>query len=342
MRAVQIARPGSHAELRCVDLPEPLRRHGEVLIQVSAAGINYADCIIRMGQYASARELHGYPIVPGFEIAGKVLESDDPQTFPVGAEVLGLTLFGGYSERITLTADRVYRLPAGLSLHQAAALPTVFLTAWYALHQQAHVQSGDVVLVHSAAGGVGGALAQLARRAGARVCGVVGNGNKIASAQAFGCERAIDKSSVDWRSSARDFAPDGFDIALDANGVETLRDSYRLLAPCGRLVIYGFHTMLPKNGRVNRLKLAWHWLRTPRFDPLRMTRDNKSVMACNLSFLSAKSHLLRIGMLELLEAFDSGDLRPPPVTPYPYTEVIAAHRALESGCTVGKLVLSFD
>lgn len=171
---------------------------------------------------------------------------------------------------------------------------------------------------------------------------MVGNGNKIAAAQAFGCQQVIDKRSVDWRNAARDFAPEGFDIVLDANGVETLRDSYCLLAPCGRLVIYGFHTMLPKNGRVNRLKLAWHWLRTPRFDPLQMTRDNKSVMACNLSFLGAKSDLLRRGMLELLEAFESGGLCPPPVTPYSHTEVIAAHRALESGNTVGKLVLTFD
>ncbi|MDP2324109.1 MAG: alcohol dehydrogenase catalytic domain-containing protein, partial [Gammaproteobacteria bacterium] len=158
--------------MQCVDLPEPLRRHGEVLIQVSAAGINYADCIIRMGQYASARELHGYPIVPGFEVAGNVLAGDDAQDFPVGAPVFGLTLFGGYCERIVLPVDRVYRVPTGLSLHQAAALPAVFLTAWYALHQQAQVQRGATVLVHSAAGGVGGALVQLACRAGARVCGV--------------------------------------------------------------------------------------------------------------------------------------------------------------------------
>ncbi len=322
-------------------LPEPRRRRGEVLIQVAAAGINYADCIIRMGLYASAKELHGYPIVPGFEVAGRVLESDDPQAFPVGAEVLAVTLFGGYCERIALPADRVYRLPANLSPLQAAALPTVFLTAWYAQHQQAHVACGDAVLVHSAGGGVGGALAQLARRAGARVCGVVGYGNKVAAAKASGCQHVIDKRSVDWRDAARDFAPDGFDIVLDANGVETLRDSYRLLAPGGRLLVYGFHTMLPKSGNINWLKLAWHWLRTPRFNPLQMTRDNKSVLACNLSFLSAKSGLLRNGMLELLDAFAHGALSVPTVTPYPHTEVIAAHRALESGTTVGKLVLTF-
>lgn len=341
-RAVQISRPGSHSQLQSVLLPEERRNPGDVLIQVAAAGINYADCIIRMGLYASAKELHGYPIVPGFEVAGTVLASDDEQNFPVGRAVLALTLFGGYAERIALPADRVYPVPGGITLQQAAALPAVFLTARYALHEQAHVQSGDSVLVHSAAGGVGGALVQLARRAGARVCGVVGKADKCATAMAAGCEHVIDKSSVGWSDAARAFAPDGFDVVLDANGVETLRDSYCLLAPGGRLVIYGFHTMLPRDGRVNWLSLAWHWLRTPSFNPLDMTRDNRSVLACNLSFLSAKSALLRRGMLELLEAFASGNLTPPPVTPYPHTEVISAHRALESGGTVGKLVLTFD
>lgn len=233
-------------------------------------------------------------------------------------------------------------MPGGLDQLQAAALPTVFLTAWFALHQQAHVASGDVVLVHSAGGGVGGALVQLARRAGARVCGVVGHRDKVATALAAGCELAIDKQAVDWRHAARNFAPTGFDIVLDANGVETLRDSYRLLGPGGRLVIYGFHTMLPKDGRLNWLKLAWYWLRTPRYNPLNMTRENRSVLACNLSFLSGKAGLLRRGMVELLDAFAKGELRAPPVTAYPHTEVVAAHRALESGRTVGKLVLTFD
>ena len=122
--------------------------------------------------------------------------------------------------------------------------------------------------------------------------------------------------------------------------MSTLLDSYRRVAPGGRLVIYGFHSMLPRRGgRPSRLALAWHYLRTPRFDPLRMTTSNRSVMAFNLSFLEEHAQALRAGMEHLVGLVDSGKLRPPPVTTYPLDEVARAHADLESGTTTGKLVL---
>ncbi len=108
----------------------------------------------------------------------------------------------------------------------------------------------------------------------------------------------------------------------------------------GKLVVYGFASMLPKTGgRPNWPKLAWDWLRTPRFNPLRMTQENRSVMACNLSFLSANAERLAEGVHWLLARFASGELAPPPVRCYPLAQVADAHRDLESGATTGKLVL---
>ena len=137
----------------------------------------------------------------------------------------------------------------------------VFLTAYYAIHELAHVKQGDTCLVHSAAGGVGSALCRLLKIAGCRVVGVVGRSHKVTHAKLAGADVVIDKSTQTLWSEAEKAAPNGFNSVFDANGVETLKYSYDHLAPAGKLIIYGFHTMLPKTGGYpNILKLAWHWL----------------------------------------------------------------------------------
>ena len=341
MRKIVIHRPGGYARLRLESHPDPVVSTGEVRVAVRHAGVNYADCVIRMGLYASAKRLVGWPITPGFEVAGEVTEVGPAVTgFTPGMRVIGVTLFNGYSSELVLPATQVFPIPAELDTAQAAALPTVFLTAWFALHELAHARQNEHVLVHSAAGGVGGAALQLARQAGAQVTAVVGGPHKIEAARTMGAAQVIDKSSGNLWAQLETLAPTGFDVILDANGVSTLGDSYRHLAPLGRLVVYGFHGMLPKQGgRPNGFKLAWDWLRTPRFNPLNLTMDNRSVLAFNLSFLSQRADLLLPAMQKILAGFDNGDFRCPPLTIYPLEQVAEAHRALESGQTIGKLVL---
>jgi NADPH:quinone reductase-like Zn-dependent oxidoreductase len=158
--------------------------------------------------------------------------------------------------------------------------------------------------------------------------------------RAAGADSVIDKSATDLFEAAERLSPDGYDVVLDANGVETLRASYEHVRPGGRLVVYGFHSMLPRGrGSPSWPGLAVSWLRTPRFDPLRMTNDNRSVLAFNLSYLFDRHDLLAEGMAALFAWLRAGALRPPPVTTYPFERVADAHRAIESGSTVGKLVL---
>lgn len=340
MRRIVIDKPGGYGSLRLLTEADRAPAPAEIAIEVEAIGVNYADGIIRMGLYESAKRLHGYPITPGFEIAGRVSEvGAQVRTFQAGDAVIGLTLFGGYSSRVLLTADRVFARPANLDAQSGAAIPTVFLTAWWMVHEQLHPRPGDTWLVHSAAGGVGSALAQLGKLAGCKVIGVVGGAHKLAAALAAGCDQVIDKSSSDLWAAARSAAPKGYQAIFDANGVSTLGASYQHLAPSGRLLIYGFASMLPHDGRLNWLRLAWDWLRTPRFNPLSMTRDNRSVLACNLSFLSGEAERLTEGMHWLLERFADGRLRAPSVTCFPLDRAADAQRAIESGRTTGKLVL---
>ncbi|HEX8825975.1 MAG TPA: medium chain dehydrogenase/reductase family protein [Archangium sp.] len=341
MRKVVIPRAGGYEQLTFETRPEPSPAPEEVVVTTEAIGVNYADCVIRMGLYASAKEYVGWPITPGFEFAGTVTAVGASVTdLAPGTKVLGVTRFGGYSTHVAVPRHQVFPLPARFDMAQGAGFPTVFLTAYYALFELAHPRPGQTLLVHSAAGGVGSALLQLGRIAGCRTVGVVGSTHKVETARALGAEVVIDKSREELWRAAEQASPRGYDVVLDANGVATLRESYRHLARPGKLVIYGFHSMLPRQGgRPNWVKLASDFVRTPRFDPLKLTNDNASVLAFNLSYLFEQRGVLEESMVRLLAWVDEGRITPPPVTRFPLDRVADAHRALESGSTVGKLVL---
>jgi NADPH:quinone reductase-like Zn-dependent oxidoreductase len=341
MRKVVVHKAGGHGRLVIEEHPDPPFGDHEVLIDVEAAGVNFADCVVRMGLYQSAKDYVGWPITPGFEVAGRVCAvGGGVDDFETGDSVMAVTLFGGYATRLAVPHHQVFRIPDGVSAAEAAGFPVVFLTAHYALFELAHVRAGGRVLVHSAGGGVGGALVQLAKDAGCHVVGVVGGGHKVDSVLGHGADHVIDTSREDLWPAAERLAPDGFDVILDANGGASIKQSYRHLRPPGKLVVYGFHTMFSRGrGRPDWLRLVFEWLRTPRFDPIRMTHDNRSVLAFNLSYLFQEHEILAEAMGRLLESLRQGRIHPLPTTPVAFDDVAEAHRALESGETVGKLVL---
>lgn len=341
LRRVVIHRAGAHDQLKLEAFEASPPGPGEVAIRVRAAGVNYADVVVRMGLYASAKHYVGWPITPGFEVAGEIEAiGEGVSGMAVGDRVFAVTRFGGYTSRLVVPRHQAWPVPEGLALPEAAGLPAVFGTAWFALHFLAHPRPGDRVLVHSAAGGVGGSAVQLARAAGCEVVGVVGAPHKVAVARGLGCHHVIDKSSEPLWPRAEDISGRGYDVVLDANGVSTLADSYAHLRPAGKLVVYGFASMLPRTGgRPRWLKLAWDWLRTPRFSPLELTTSSRSVLAFNLSYLFDRTELMAEAMGLLSEMVADGRFRPLATTACPFDEVARAHRDLESGQTVGKLVL---
>jgi len=344
-RRVIIDRPGGYDRLRVERFEPGHRRAGHVRIAVEAIGVNYADCVARMGLYASAAKYVGWPLVPGFEVAGHVAEADPSSPLREGDPVVAVTRFGGYATVLDVPAHQAMPFPSTPgptpTMASAAGLPTAYATAWYALFPLASVTRGQRLLVHSAAGGVGGAILGLAGRAGAETVGVVGRTDKVEVARALGATHVIDKSREDLFARARALAPHGYDVVLDANGAETLSRSYDALASPGRLVVYGFHSMLPRQGgKPSWPRLALSWLRTPRFDPLRMTGENRSVMAFNLSYLFDERTILERCFREIWEGLASGELPLLPTRTFPLEAVAEAHAALESGTTTGKLVLT--
>ena len=198
----------------------------------------------------------------------------------------------------------------------------------------------DKVLVHSAAGGVGTALLHLLKIDGNICVGVVGRSEKISVAKDAGATYTIDKGTQDLWQDAERLSPEGYDVILDANGASTLKESYRHLKPAGRLLIYGFASMFSHSGRKNLAKLIWYYLRTPRFNPFDLTGSNKTVSGFNLIYLFDKVDLFRSIMETLLEWDSAGDIPPIPITAFAFEDVDKAHQAMESGATVGKLVLA--
>lgn len=337
MRRILIRKPGGHEALELVSEPDPRPGPGEALVRVRAIGVNYADCIVRMGYYAAAKGL--YPMTPGFEFAGELLEGTG--ALRAGERVFGVTRFGAYADRIAVPERQLWRCPEGWELNDCAGFPAVFLTAYYGLHKVAKVERGELVLVHSAAGGAGSAFVQLARIAGCRVIGVVGAARKAAWVKELGAESVLVREEGDLWGAADRAAPEGFDAIFDSAGLDTLRAGYERLKPGGRLVAFGFADLLPRGkARPNLLRLAWNYLRVPRFSPLDMTTRNRGVLGFNLAFLFDKLILARDGLDAMLGWIAEGKIKKPPVTPFPLERVADAHRALESGETMGKLVLT--
>jgi NADPH:quinone reductase-like Zn-dependent oxidoreductase len=372
-QCVAIGRPGGQEQLRVITLKPGFATCGynmdnptpfidisgalpsqSVVVRVHSFSINYADCCIRWGLYESANKFVGWPIVPGFDISGVVeqVSKDDDSGLKVGDHVYGATFFGAYSTRVLVPSRQLRKLPKGLTLSQAAALPAVSLTALYTLYLGGQFPvdlsprptSNRSILIHSAAGGVGSMLVQMSKLVGmSKVVGVVGRSAKVDAAQALGCDVVIDKSQDDLWQQARTASPQGYAVVADANGVSTLQDSYDHLAPTGRLIVFGFHSNLPMGNDmlspVEWLRMIQKMTQMPKFNPMGLTASNKSIMGFNLSFFVEEIEMLGILYDQISEWFDAGELQCPRVLAMDMTEIAAAHELIQSGKSVGKIVI---
>ena len=325
---------------------------GCVVLRCEAFSVNYADVCIRWGLYESAKKFVGYPIVPGFDVAGTVERvGPDVRHLRPGDRVFGCTLFGAYSTRVLVPALQLRPLPPGLEAAEAAAIPAVALTALHALGLAGHhpgvpnLGSNRSVLIHSAAGGVGSMLVQMAKILGlSPVVGVVGGAAKVDEALRLGCDAVIDKSSEDlWGAAERAGPAGGYSTILDANGVSTLRDSYDHLAPTGRLVVFGFHSNLPM-GRAALSPLQWIGMgrrmsAMPSFDPMDMVTSNKSVLGFNLSFFADEKEVVSALFDQVCEWLKAGKLKLPRVVEMDMARIVEAHELIQSGKSVGKIVI---
>lgn len=336
MRQVAITRHGAPEVLQVLERDDPEPGPGEVRIRVRAAGVNFSDVLARMGLYRDAPPL---PAVVGYEVAGVVdAAGEDVTVVGIGERVTALIPFGGYSDCVVCPAHRVFPTPTTLSDTEAAAVPVTYLTAALALYRLANVTAGETVLVHNAGGGVGTAAIQLAMLRRATVIGTA-SGSKHMALRGFGVEHLIDYRHANVEREVRQLTRGrGVDVVLDPLGAESFAASYRMLAPLGRLVVYGMSAAAPGLRR-NMFKAVRAWWRVPRFKPLSLLSRNRSVMGLHLGHLWSEHTRIEPLVRLLLEEFRAGRLKPVIARTFPLEQAAEAHRFIQSRANIGKVIL---
>jgi NADPH:quinone reductase-like Zn-dependent oxidoreductase len=331
MRAVVITKHGGPGVFQVQEKPDPELGPGEVRIDVAAAGINFADVMARMGLYPDAPKT---PCVVGYEVAGTILELGEGVTeFTHGQRVLAGTQFGGYASQVVVPADGVLALPDGLTFEQGAAIPVNYGTAWMGLVGFGSLRPGERVLIHAAAGGVGIAATQVAKRQGAEVYGTASPG-KHARISELGVDHPLDYTSAGWERGLPKF-----DLIMDAIGGKSLRRSYELLGPGGRLIAFGVSALVSGERR-NPVSALSTVLRMPRFNLIKQMSASKAVIGLNMYTLSQDERRRAQVSAALRELLDEGAVQPVVAGTFSFEEAGAAHNMITERRNVGKVVLT--
>jgi NADPH:quinone reductase-like Zn-dependent oxidoreductase len=331
MRAVVITKHGGPGVLQVQERPDPALGPGEVRIDVAAAGINFADIMARLGFYPDAPKT---PCVVGYEVAGTILElGEGVEDLSHGQRVIAGTEFGGYASQVVVPADGVVALPDGLTFEQGAAIPVNYGTAWMGLVGFGSLRPGERVLIHAAAGGVGIAATQVAKRQGAEVYGTSSPG-KHARISELGVDHPLDYTTSGWE---RGLPP--FDLIMDAIGGKSLRRSYELLGGGGRLIAFGASGVVSGERR-NPIAALRTALRMPRFNMLKQMSASKAVIGLNMYTLSHDERRRAQTTAALRELLDDGTIKPVVAGSFSFEEAGAAQNMITERRNVGKVVLT--
>jgi NADPH:quinone reductase-like Zn-dependent oxidoreductase len=329
MRAVVITRHGPPEVLQVQEHPDPVPAAGQVLIDVRAAGINFADVMARMGLYPDAPKP---PCVVGYEVAGVVAQlGAGVEGVQVGDRVAAPVRFGGYAERVVTAAEGVVALPESMSFEQGATIPVNYATAWEAIIRLGNVVSAERVLIHSAGGGVGIAATQLAKRAGAEVWGTASPGKHQAIA-GFGVDHPVDYTAAGWERGLP-----GLDLVMDAIGGPSFRRSYKLLRAGGRLVCFGASGLVAGTER-NLLAAVKVGVQMPWFSIIKQMSASKAVIGLNVLTLWDE-HGSQRWAGPLTELLADGTIRPVVAESFRFEQAPNAHRYIAERRNVGKVVL---
>jgi NADPH:quinone reductase-like Zn-dependent oxidoreductase len=283
--------------------------------------VNFADTMARVGLYPDAPDL---PAVVGYEVAGTRADT--------GERVLAGTHFGGYQSRVVVAEEEVVPLPERLSFEQGAAVPVNYSTAWAGLVRYGGLQAGERVLLQAAAGGVGIAATQIAKKWGAEVYGTASAG-KHDAIRAEGVDVAIDYRQRGWEKGLPKF-----DLIMDAIGGRSFRTSYDLLNPGGRLIAFGASAVMSGDKR-HLLTAARAAVRMPRFNLIKQMGASKAVIGLNMLRLWEHAGTLRPWVDPLVELMEDGTIQPVVAAAVPFDRAADAHRMIAERRNVGKVVL---
>jgi len=313
VRCIRIEQFGGPDVLQVAEVPDPEAPEGGTVLDVSSAGVNWADTHQAENSYLASAEL---PLIPGGEVVG---------TTPDGRRVVALVQ-SGYAEKAVAFEVAMWEVPDGVSDAQALALVLQGTTAWHLLRTSAQLREGESVVVHAAAGGVGTIAVQLAKRFGAgRVIGTASSGEKRELATRLGADAVVDSGAEDLKGALREAnGGDRVDVVLEMVGGSTFEQSLDALAPFGRLVHFG---QAAREG-------------APAVDPGRLMGASRGVLGFWLVHMMRRPDLMTEAMEGMFRMILDGELEPIAGGEYPLDDARRAHEDLRSRGTVGKLVLT--
>lgn len=327
MRTIEFSGYGGPEVMRLTERPRPVAGRGEVLIQVAAAGVNRPDIFQRLGKYPPPP---GASDIPGLEVAGTVVAVGDPggeaARWAVGDRVLALVSGGGYAEFVAVAAVQCLPIPPALTMVEAAAIPETFFTVWVNVFDRGRLAPGEFLLVHGGSSGIGTTAIQMARSLGSRVLATAGSDPKCEACERLGAERAINYRSADFVDVAREHsAGHGMDVILDMVGGDYLPRNIEVLAADGRLVqialLRGAKAELDLNAVMRR----------------RLTITGSTLRP---QPIEAKARIARALEARIWPLLADATIRPVIHAVFPLAQAAEAHRALERGDHIGKVVLT--
>jgi NADPH2:quinone reductase len=323
MTAIEIREPGPPQVLRAVRRPLPQPKAGEVLIRVAAAGVNRPDVLQRKGLYPAPP---GASDIPGLEVAGVVVALGDGVTDPaLGARVCALLAGGGYAEYTTAPAVQCLPAPSQLALEEAAALPETFFTVWFNVFERARLRSGETLLVHGGSSGIGTSAILLGKAFGARLIVTAGTAAKCAACRELGADHAINYHEQDFvEATLRATDGRGADVILDMVGGDYVARNIAAAATNARIAVIAH-----QGGAKAEIDLR----------PLMVKRLQISASTLRAQSVESKGRLAAALRQHVWPLFATKRLKPLIHARFPLADAAAAHKLMESGAHIGKIVL---
>jgi len=334
-KSFRISKAGSLNNIRLVEekLREP--EENEVTIEVKAIGLNFADLFAIQGLYSATPK---GSFIPGLEYSGMVTKKGkNVLDYEIGMRVMGTIRFGAYTTHLNIDPRYIIKLPEDWSFEEGASFIVQSLTAYYSLVELGNIKQDYTVLIHSAAGGVGIYANRIAKIYNAFTIGTIGSESKRNFLINEGYDEIIFRSNNFSKKLQHILEDRKLNIVLESIGGKIFEDSFKLLAPSGRIIIYGGAQFMSHSAKPDYLKLIPKYLFRPRVDPLSLSNLNKSIMGFNLIYLWDRPNELKVMIKNILEM----NLKKPHIGKvYSFRNLMEALRYFQSGRSIGKVIVT--
>lgn len=339
MKQLVNTKDGGYDVLEIQEKPDLKPKSNELIIDVKAAGINFADLLARKGQYADAPPK---PCVMGYEVSGIVKDvGSDISDSWIGKEVFAMCKFGGQATQVAVREVAVYEKPASLSFVEAASIPVTYLTSWALLVAMGGLSADESILIQNVGGGVGLAQLDIAKHIGATTYGTASAG-KHAFLMERGLDFAIDYRNNDWYTEIMRLTDNkGVELITDPLGGKESKRAYQALRSTGRLGMFGISTASKnaKGGLIAKLRVLKTVASMPFYHPLSLIGNNKGAFGVNMGHLWHESEKANQWMNEILKGIEEGWIKPHVDSTFPLENAAEAHQYIEERKNIGKVVL---